>query len=178
VVEVAIRTLISLAAYLLNFLRQVHGEDLRAERELERYRYHVDRASWVIETALEAQLRDGEQEPVEIPPDWVQGVTRSLFQRREIRDPESNALAAVGSLFNFAAEAEVGPGGTRLKFKRPGGCRNSVDSSPLAHERTGLSPKTASEWSVPRRRPTRSLGQMRCSCPQTRFSSTSTPCLR
>jgi hypothetical protein len=108
------------AAYLLNFLRQAHDGDLRAERELERYRYDVDRASWVIETVLEAQRRDGEQAPVEIPADWVQGVTRGLFQRSEVRDPDANALAAVGSLFNFAAEAEVGPGGTRLKFKRPG----------------------------------------------------------
>lgn len=108
------------AAYLLNFLRQIHDGDLRAERELERYRYDVDRASWVIETVLEAQRRDGEQEPVAIPEDWVQGVTRGLFQRSEFRDPEANSLAAMGSLFNFAAEAEVGPGGTRLKFKRPG----------------------------------------------------------
>lgn len=108
------------AAYLLNFLRHMHDDDLRAERDLERYLYDVDRASWVIETVLEAQRRDGEQEPVEIPVEWVQGVTRSLFTRSEAKNPEESSLAAVGSLFNFAAEAELGPGGTRLKFNRPG----------------------------------------------------------
>ncbi|SFJ48660.1 hypothetical protein [Caulobacter sp. UNC279MFTsu5.1] len=108
------------AAYLLNFLRQMHDDDLRAERDLERYLYDVDRASWVIETVLEAQRRDGEQEPVEIPAEWVQGVTRSLFARSEAKDPQESSLAAVGSLFNFAAEAELGPGGTKLKFNRPG----------------------------------------------------------
>lgn len=111
---------VAAAAYLLNFLRQMHDDDLRAERDLERYLYDVDRASWVIETVLEAQRRDGEQEPVEIPVEWVQGVTRNLFTKSEAKDPEESSLAAVGSLFNFAAEAELGPGGTKLKFNRPG----------------------------------------------------------
>lgn len=111
---------VAAAAYLLNFLRQMHDDDLRAERDLERYLYDVDRASWVIETVLEAQRRDGEQEPVEIPVEWVQGVTRNLFARTEAKDREESSLAAVGSLFNFAAEAELGPGGTKLKFNRPG----------------------------------------------------------
>lgn len=108
------------AAYLLNFLRHMHDDDLRAERDLERYLYDVDRASWVIETVLEAQRRDGEQEPVEIPAEWVQGVTRNLFTKSESKDPEESSLAAVGSLFNFAAEAELSPAGTKLKFNRPG----------------------------------------------------------
>lgn len=111
---------VGVGGYLLNFLRKLHDEDLRAERDLERYLYDVDRASWAIETVLEAQRRDGEEEPIEIPQEWVQGVTRGLFQRAESRDPEEASLAAMGSIFNFAAEAELGPGGTKIKFNKPG----------------------------------------------------------
>lgn len=108
------------AWYALSFLRKIHDEDLRAERDLERYLYDVDRASWAIETVLEAQRREGEQDAVEIPQEWVEGVTRGLFQRADSRDPEELSLAALGSIFNFAAEAEVGPGGTKVRFNKPG----------------------------------------------------------
>ena len=101
-------------------MRQIHDSDLRAERDHERYLYDIDRASWAIETVLEAQRREGDEPPIEIPNEWVQGVTRGLFTRSEARDPEETSLAAVGSLFNFAAEAELGPGGTKLKFNKPG----------------------------------------------------------
>ncbi len=111
---------VGVAGYLLNFLRKMHDEDLRAERDLERYLYDVDRASWAIETVLEAQRRESEEEPVEIPQEWVHGVTRGLFQRSDSRDPDEASLAALGSIFNFAAEAELGPGGTKIKFNKPG----------------------------------------------------------
>jgi len=108
------------AWYALSFLRKIHDEDLRAERDLERYLYDVDRASWAIETVLEAQRREGEDDAIEIPQEWVHGVTRGLFQRTESRDPEESSLAALGSIFNFAAEAELGPGGTKVRFNKPG----------------------------------------------------------
>ena len=101
--------------YLLGWLRRLHSEDVRNERELERYRYDIDRASWVVETILEARATEGE-----VPKEWVEGVTHNLFARNEQRDSEQNALEAVAALLGISAKAELGPEGTKLELKRDG----------------------------------------------------------
>lgn len=101
--------------YLLGWLRRLHSEDVRNERELERYRYDIDRASWVVETILEARATQGE-----VPKEWVEGVTHNLFARGEKRDSEQNALEAVAALLGVSAKAELGPDGTKLELKRDG----------------------------------------------------------
>ena len=102
--------------YLLTWLKRTHSEDVSAERELERYSYDIDRASWAIETILEAQAK----ETGEVPALWIEGVTRSLFARSAARDEDREALDALGSLLNVSAKAEIGPNGPRFEINRPG----------------------------------------------------------
>lgn len=101
--------------YLLGWLRRLHFEDVRAERELERYRYDVDRASWVVETLLEAKTGTAD-----VPKEWIEGVTRNMFSRNEMRDDDHSALEAVAALLGASAEADLGPTGVSLKLRRDG----------------------------------------------------------
>jgi hypothetical protein len=101
--------------YLLSWLKQLHAEDVRSERDLERYSYDIDRASWVIETILEAETKEGD-----VPSEWISGVTHALFTRTDARTEESSAADGLASLFNVAAKAEFGPSGPRFEISRPG----------------------------------------------------------
>ncbi|HWW11362.1 MAG TPA: hypothetical protein VN018_02515 [Brevundimonas sp.] len=100
--------------YVLGWLRRLHAEDVQSERDLERYRYDLDRASWTIETILEAQGKEGGT----VPPEWTAGVTHGLFTRSSGGSEERDAADALGSLLNFAAKAEFGPGGPKLEFHK------------------------------------------------------------
>lgn len=100
--------------YALGWLRRLHAEDVHAERSLERYRYDLDRASWAIETILEAQGKEGGT----VPPEWIAGVTHGLFVQNAGSNEDRDAADALGSLLNFAAKAEFGPGGPKLEFQK------------------------------------------------------------
>lgn len=100
--------------YVLGWLRKLHAEDVQAERDLERYRYDLDRASWAIETILEAQGKEGGT----VPPEWTTGVTHGLFTRAGNSNEDRDAADALGSLLNFAAKAEFGPNGPKIEFAK------------------------------------------------------------
>ncbi len=104
----------ALLFYILGWLRKLHAEDVQAERDLERYRYDLDRASWAIETILEAQGKEGGT----VPPEWIAGVTHGLFARSATNPEDRDAADALGSLLNFAAKAEFGPSGPRFEFNK------------------------------------------------------------
>ena len=102
--------------YMLGWLRRIQSEDVRAERDLERYRYDVDRASWAIETILEAQTKEAGV----VPDRWIEGVTHGLFSRIEEPSDDGGALQVMSELLNVAARAKIGPGGTELEINRGG----------------------------------------------------------
>jgi hypothetical protein len=77
---------------------------------------HVNRASWVVETILEAQTK----EAGEVPQEWVHGVTHNMFARNEGRDEDHHALDALGALLGISAKAELGPTGPKLELRRDG----------------------------------------------------------
>ncbi len=106
--------------YLLGWLRRIHDDDVRSERDLERYLYDVDRASWAIDTILEAQSRDTADQQVAIPIEWIQGATHGLFARTERKNEDQAASEALGALLNFAAEAKFGPSGPEFKITKQG----------------------------------------------------------
>lgn len=108
---------VALGFYLLSWARQLHDADLRSQRDLERYLYDIDRATWAIETVLEVQkASDGGT----VPDQWIAGATNALFARSERRDEDQNSVEALGALLSFAAEAELGPGGTKIKLTKQG----------------------------------------------------------
>lgn len=100
--------------YVLGWLKRLHSEDVNSERDLERYRYDLDRASWAIETILEAQGKEGGT----VPPEWITGVTHGLFAKSASNTEDRDASDALGSLLNFAAKAEFGPGGPKFEFNK------------------------------------------------------------
>lgn len=118
----------ALLIYVLGWLKHLHAEDSRSERDLERYRYDIDRASWAIETILEVQGKEGGT----VPDAWIGGVTSGLFSRADASSSERDAVDALSSLFNFAAKAEFGPNGPKLEFNRPGLRRLSREVSSAA----------------------------------------------
>ena len=107
---------VALIFYLIGWLRRILEQDEKSERELERYRYDIDRATWAIETILEVQGKEG----AEIPHEWVKGVTHGLFESSPSKNEETSALEAVGALLNISAKAELGPGGPRFEINRSG----------------------------------------------------------
>ncbi|RVK16259.1 hypothetical protein [Sinorhizobium meliloti] len=99
-------------AYLINVLRSSYDEDVRSHRELQRYGMDINRASWVIETAMEMTTKEG----ATLPDKWVEGAVHGLFQSQGKADAEVTSLAALGTIMGLAPEVSVGPDGTRINF--------------------------------------------------------------
>lgn len=98
--------------YLLTFIRRNHDEELRYHRELQRYGMDINRASWVIETAMEMTTKEGAQ----LPEKWVEGACAGLFQSGARADGEVSSLAALGAVMGLGPEVSVGPGGATIKL--------------------------------------------------------------
>ncbi|WP_338722371.1 hypothetical protein [Devosia sp. XK-2] len=100
--------------YAINWLRKSYNDDLRAHRDLERYAIDLNRASWAIETILEANSKEG----VQIPEIMIEGVSRNLFGTQEQKaDAKSDAIA---ELLRASARAKIGPGGAEFELGRRG----------------------------------------------------------
>ncbi len=103
---------IGFIVYLLTFIRRNHDEELRYHRELQRYGMDINRASWVIETAMEMTTKEGAQ----LPEKWVEGACQGLFQSGAKADGEVSSLAALGAVMGLGPEVSVGPSGATLKL--------------------------------------------------------------
>ncbi|MCQ1775261.1 hypothetical protein NOI24_28740 [Neorhizobium galegae] len=103
---------IGFIVYLLTFIRRNHDEELRYHRELQRYGMDINRASWVIETAMEMTTKEGAQ----LPEKWVEGACAGLFQSGAKGDGEVSSLAALGAVMGLGPEVSVGPSGATLKL--------------------------------------------------------------
>lgn len=103
---------IGFIVYLLTFIRRNHDEELRYNRELQRYGMDINRASWVIETAMEMTTKEGAQ----LPEKWVEGACAGLFQSGAKADGEISSLAALGAVMGLGPEVSVGPSGATLKL--------------------------------------------------------------
>ncbi|NEI71023.1 hypothetical protein GR212_15700 [Rhizobium lusitanum] len=98
--------------YLISTLRKSYDEEVRSHRELQRYGMDINRASWVIETAMEMTTKEG----AALPDKWVEGAVRGLFQPSTSNDGEVTSLAALGSLMGLAPNVTISPSGTVIEF--------------------------------------------------------------
>lgn len=81
---------------------------------MERYAIDLNRASWAIETILEASSKEG----VQIPDIMIQGVSRNLFGAEEKKDEaKSDALA---ELLRSSAKVRVGADGAEFSINGRG----------------------------------------------------------
>lgn len=103
---------IGFVIYLLSFFRRNYDEDVRYHRELQRYGMDINRASWVIETAMEMTSKEN----AALPEAWVQGACSGLFQAGRERENEVNSLSALGAVMGLGPDVEVSPSGARLSF--------------------------------------------------------------
>lgn len=98
--------------YLLTFVRKSHDEDVRYHRDLQRYSMDVNRASWVIETAMEMTTKEN----ATLPEKWIEGATANLFQTSNSKSSEVNSLSALGAVLGLGPEIETGPEGTKVRL--------------------------------------------------------------
>lgn len=102
--------------YSLNLLRRTYDDEIRASRDLQRYGMDINRASWVIETALEMTTKEG----AVLPEKWIEGATANLFQPTAAKDSEVSSLAALGAIMGLGPEVNIGPTGASLKIPPKG----------------------------------------------------------
>lgn len=103
---------IGFIVYLLTFMRRNHDEELRYQRELQRYGMDINRASWVIETAMEMTTKEN----ATLPDAWVTGACSGLFHSGRVNDAEVNSLSALGAVLGLGPDLEIGPTGAKLSL--------------------------------------------------------------
>lgn len=102
--------------YAASWLRRYYQEDLGQAQELHRLNADVARASWVVEAIHEIQ----DEAKAELPPAWVEAVTRNLFGAQASRTQVDDAALALRALMGFSAGAKVGPNGAEFEIGRKG----------------------------------------------------------
>jgi hypothetical protein len=110
--------------YLIAWLRRTYNEDVRVSHELQRYALDLNRASWVIETAMEMTTKEG----ASLPDRWIEGACHGLFQGEISKDADVSSLAALSAVMGMAPEVTVGPTGTTMNFK-PSQIRKASNSA-------------------------------------------------
>lgn len=94
------------------WFRQHADEEFR----LKRLELDIDRASWVVEMALEWQREKGAGP---VPAEIMEGITRNLFESPAASRPMHPAEDALTALLGASAGAVVKmPGGSELRFDR------------------------------------------------------------
>ncbi|NKQ83412.1 hypothetical protein [Rhizobium ruizarguesonis] len=102
--------------YAITWLKAMYLDDLRAQRELERYSIDLNRASWAIETIMEAK-----NVGAEIPAAVVNGVTKNLFDQHHGTGKERGATGdALANLLRASASAKFGTNGAEFTVNRGG----------------------------------------------------------
>lgn len=100
--------------YAAEWLRSFYGAELAAAREIDRFNYDLVRASWIIETILEVK----HEHSGEVPQEWIEGVTRGLFDSSGSRETLDDGAQALRALMGFTASATFGPDGPKFDIGR------------------------------------------------------------
>lgn len=103
---------VGFAAYLLSMVRKSHDFEVQTLHELQRYGMDINRASWVIETAMEMTTKEG----AALPEEWIRGACAGLFQNGSKKDGEVSSLAALGAVMGLGPEVNIGPTGASFKL--------------------------------------------------------------
>lgn len=106
---------IAFLIYAISWLKNIYNDRLRAHRELERYSIDLNRASWAVETIMEAKSSGGT-----IPDILVAGVSRNLFDSSTEKSQGNSTGDALGSLLRASARAKIGPSGAEFEMNGRG----------------------------------------------------------
>lgn len=84
-----------------------------------RYRFDMDRASWVVETILQMNSYEAK----EIPGEWLEAVCQDLFVSEGPVSEKQASLDAFSALFDATARARLGTNGFEFEVDRKGAKR-------------------------------------------------------
>ncbi|MBB2697490.1 hypothetical protein EFD56_09815 [Rhizobium phaseoli] len=115
---------VGFAAYLISLLRKSYDSEVRTLHEFQRYGMDINRASWVIETAMEMTTKEG----AALPERWIEGACAGLFQADNKKDAEVSSLAALGAVMGLGPEVTVGPTGASFKIPPKGAKKAANDA--------------------------------------------------
>lgn len=111
---------LAFGATALFYLRWLNGwfeRHAAEEFRLKRLELDIDRASWVVETLLEAST-EGEGK---VPPELVDRLTRGLFEEGSPTDPIQHPVDQLATLLRAAANVDLKlPGGAEVTFDKKG----------------------------------------------------------
>ncbi|MGQ2903799.1 MAG: hypothetical protein ACT6RL_05060 [Neoaquamicrobium sediminum] len=103
--------------YAISWLKALYHDEVKTRRELQRYATDLSRASWAIETIMEAKASGD----VVIPDAVMTGVTRNLFETpgtgKASNETSANALA---ELLRTSGKARFGPNGAEFELSSRG----------------------------------------------------------
>ncbi|RUV11584.1 MULTISPECIES: hypothetical protein [unclassified Mesorhizobium] len=114
---------VAFLVYAIGWLKSIYHADVRAQRDLERYSIDLNRASWAVETIMEAKKDGGS-----IPEILVAGVARNLFDGGVGKDQNSQS-DGLGSLLRASAKAKITTNGAEFEVNSRGARRlaNELD---------------------------------------------------
>lgn len=115
---------VGFAAYLISMLRKSYDSEVHTLHEFQRYGMDINRASWVIETAMEMTTKEG----AALPERWIEGACAGLFQADNKKDAEVSSLAALGGVMGLGPEVTIGPTGASFKIP-PKGARKAANDA-------------------------------------------------
>jgi hypothetical protein len=106
----------STAIFYVRWLNQWFREHAREEFKVKRFELDLDRASWVVEMAMEWQ----DQKGTELPPHLIEKLTQTLFTDPDVVPEAVHPTEQLASaLLGASAEANLQlPGGVSLKLDR------------------------------------------------------------
>ena len=105
--------------YAANWLRSFYEEEVSAARDIDRFNYDMIRASWAIETYLEVK----KEHNADMPPEWIQGVTKGLFETSSRTSTMDDSTRALRALMGFTASGSFGPNGAQIDINGKGARR-------------------------------------------------------
>ncbi|MCE8421235.1 hypothetical protein LZ190_21660 [Rhodovulum sulfidophilum] len=118
-VKSSILTFISLSSFFgaAAWLRHFYSQDFRAHEEARKFGNDMARASWVMDAALEIRKEHNE----DIPPEWLEGVTRGLFSEDgKTAGSVQEGAQALAALLGLSASATFGPSGLAVDLNKRG----------------------------------------------------------
>lgn len=118
IVKFVLSTIVALVGFsaAVAWMKRYYEEEMSMARERVAFAADIERASWVIEAIHEVK----HEAKGELPPEWIEAVTRNLFSGGAKKEQEDDSTRALRALMGVAGAAKVGPNGLELDFGKKG----------------------------------------------------------
>lgn len=100
--------------YAAGWFRRMYTKEVETSHEIDRFNYDILRANWIIESVLEVTKEHGGT----VPSEWIDGVTRGLFDTGQSDASEDTEQLAMQALLGMSSSAKVGPDGITIDLNK------------------------------------------------------------